>query len=88
MNKKYLSVCIVVRKIEDCILKCIHSVKDIADEIIILNTCYDEELLDIPKDAKVNIYKIKWNDSYSEAKNFCLDKAKGRWVFLLIHMKN
>ena len=28
MNKKYLSVCIVVRKIEDCILKCIHSVKD------------------------------------------------------------
>ena len=83
MNKKYLSVCIVVRKIEDCILKCIHSVKDIADEIIILNTCYDEELLDIPKDAKVNIYKIKWNDSYSEAKNFCLDKAKGRWVFFI-----
>ncbi|AUG57886.1 glycosyltransferase [Acetivibrio saccincola] len=89
MNEMFLSVCIVVREVRSCILKCIDSVKDIADEIIILNTCPYREIpdeiknMDIPKDVKISVYKAKWNNSYGEAKNFCLDKTKGRWVLFI-----
>lgn len=77
-----LSAAIIVKRSDyEFLPKCIDSIKDVCDEIVIVRT-EDNESDEIPSiDCdKVKWYYHKWNDSFSEARNFALSKCTGDWA--------
>ncbi len=80
---KTISLCMIVRDEEKDLAKCLKSVKDLVDEIIIVDTGSTDRTIEIAKIFGAIIYEFKWNDSFSNARNFSIDRAKGDWIFVL-----
>ena len=79
MNK--ISVVMIVKNEEKCLERCLKSIKDV-DEIIILDTGSTDGTIEIAKKYtdKVFINEYKWKDSFADARNYALKKATGDWV--------
>ncbi|MBN2515988.1 MAG: glycosyltransferase [Deltaproteobacteria bacterium] len=83
MNNKQLriSVCMIVKNEEKYLDNCLNSIKDIADEIIIVDTGSEDRTMEIAQRYTDKIYSHPWNDSFSEARNHYLNYATGDWIF-------
>ena len=79
--KPSISVCLIVKDEERFLDNCLKSVKDIAGEIIIVDTGSIDRTVEIAKKYTDKIYFHPWKDNYSEARNHYLDYAKGDWIF-------
>ncbi len=81
-----ISFIIITYNEERCIERCIKSVKDIATEIIIVDTGSTDRTLDILNKINYNnvfIHYFSWCDDFSKARNFGLAKANSDWVFYI-----
>ncbi len=81
--RKTLSVVIIVKNEEKYIGKCIDSVKDIADEIIVVDTGSTDNTCDIVRSKGIEPYFHEWRDNFSEAKNFAISHATCDWILNL-----
>lgn len=86
MNNISLSVCIVVNNNADSISDALYSIKDIADEIIIVDTGSTDNTKEICKGLinqtpTIRLYETEWNDDFSAAKNEALKYATKDWIF-------
>ena len=70
-----ISLCMIVKNEEDCLARCLNSVKDIADEIIIVDTGSTDKTMKIAKKFTNNIYEFEWINDFSAARNFAFSKA-------------
>lgn len=77
-----LSVTIVARDEERTIAKVLAAVKDIADEIIFLDSGSHDRTPEIAKTFGVRFYQQDWL-GYSEQKNKAIDLATGDWILSL-----
>ncbi|MDD5650285.1 MAG: glycosyltransferase [Candidatus Nanoarchaeia archaeon] len=82
-EKEQLSVCMIVKNEEDCLKKCLESIKNIASEIIIVDTGSSDNTIKIAKFFGAKIFHFNWNDDFSAARNFSLEKATQHWVLVL-----
>lgn len=78
-----ISLCMITKNEEKNLEKCLNSVKPITDEIIIVDTGSTDKTKEIAKKFTSKIYDFKWNDDFSEARNFSLQKATKEWVLVL-----
>ena len=89
-----LSVCILTKNEQENISKAIKSVKDIADEIIVLDTGSTDNTLDICRDLivrngrdrslpPIKIFQTNWTNDFSEARNKLLSFASMDWVLMI-----
>jgi len=76
-----ISVCMIVKDEEQFLDNCLKSVKDVADEIIIIDTGSKDNTVDIAKKYTNKVYFHPWKDSFSEARNHYFKYAKGDWIF-------
>jgi glycosyltransferase involved in cell wall biosynthesis len=76
-----ISVCMIVKDEEKFLDNCLKSIKDIADEIIIIDTGSKDKTIDIAKRYTDKIYSHLWNNSFSEARNNYFKYATGDWIF-------
>ncbi|MDU5111727.1 MAG: glycosyltransferase, partial [Clostridium sp.] len=83
MKKTTLSLCMIVKNEEKYIDKSINSVKDIVDEIIIVDTGSTDSTLDILKNYNVKLYNYKWENDFASARNYAINKAKSNWIIFL-----
>ncbi len=63
---------------EKCIERCINSIKELADEIIIVDTGSTDKTVDIIRKMELNNIKLfskKWNEDFSEIRNFMMEKS-------------
>ena len=79
--KPSISVCLIVKDEERFLDNCLKSVKNIADEIIIVDTASQDNTVNIAKRYTDRIYLHPWKESFSEARNHCFDYATGDWIF-------
>lgn len=82
MNNK-LSVVLLVRNEEANIGPCLQSVKDIADEIIILDEHSTDKTVEIAKRFGANIYTVNHEDNFHINKQKAIEKASGDWILQL-----
>lgn len=74
----------MITKDEEKILeKCLNPIKDVVDEIIIVNTGSKDKTKEIAKKFTNNIYDFKWCDDFSKARNFSISKATKEWILVL-----
>lgn len=82
-EKKRLSLCMVTCNDEKYLSDCLQNMKQVVDEIIIADIGSIDKTIDIAKQEGANVYQTKWNNDYSEVRNLCLEKAKGKWILFL-----
>lgn len=80
MNK--LSVVIITKNEEKNIERAIKSVKEIADEIIVLDSYSTDKTAEIAKKLGAKVYFREFT-SFSDQKNFAISLASNDWVFVL-----
>ncbi|MEI7498975.1 MAG: glycosyltransferase family 2 protein [Bacteroidota bacterium] len=75
-----LSVVIIARNEEHNILRCLESVKPIADEIVVVDSMSTDQTASICKEFGCKVYQREF-DGYGMQKQFAVDKASNDWVF-------
>lgn len=78
-----ISLCMIVRDEEETLARCLDTVKDIVDEIIIVDTGSVDKTKDIARKYTSNIYDFKWIDDFSAARNFSFSKATKEYMLWL-----
>lgn len=82
-NEINLSVCMIVKNESDFLQECLESVKDIAYEIIIIDTGSEDNTIDIAKKYTSKVYSFEWTKDFSKARNESLKYASGDWILYL-----
>ncbi|WP_202709049.1 glycosyltransferase [Sporosalibacterium faouarense] len=78
-----LSLSMIVKNEENNLPRCLESIKDIVDEMIIVDTGSTDETVNIAKRYGAKVYSFKWNGNFSDARNFSLDKVSGDWILIM-----
>ena len=78
-----ISACIITKNEEKNIVRCLNSIKDIVDEIIVVDTGSNDKTINIAEKYTNNIYHYKWSDDFAKARNFAIDKANGDYILFL-----
>jgi len=75
-----ISVCMIVRNEERFIEKCLNSIKELADEIVIVDTGSIDKTKEIAGKFTEKIYDFEWQNDFSIARNFLLSKCSCDWI--------
>jgi glycosyltransferase involved in cell wall biosynthesis len=73
----------IVKNEENVIARCLNSVKDIVDEIIIVDTGSTDNTKKIVSEFTDKIYDFQWIDNFSAARNFSYSKAAMDYILWL-----
>lgn len=82
-EKPGLSVCMIVKNEEKFLGQCLDSIKDLADELIIVDTGSNDGTVDIAKRHGAKVYFHKWENDFSKARNYSLSYATNEWIFII-----
>lgn len=78
-----LSLCMIVKNEEKNLARCLASVKDVVDEIVIVDTGSVDKTSGIAESFKAKIFHFNWINDFSAARNFALSKCTGSWILYL-----
>lgn len=78
-----LTVSMIVKNEERFLPECLASIKDIADEIIVVDTGSTDRTVEIAKSFGVRLIEIEWPDDFAKARNVGLDAVRTPWVLVL-----
>lgn len=78
-----LSLCIICKNEQEKIKRCIKSVKEIVDEVIVVDTGSEDSTIVLAKEQGAIVYEIQWEKDFAKAKNYAIDKATGDWIIFL-----
>ncbi|HVO76898.1 MAG TPA: tetratricopeptide repeat protein [Candidatus Bathyarchaeia archaeon] len=82
-RKGSITVCMIVRDEEALIGNALGSVKDLADEMIVVDTgSRDGTVLEAAR-LGAKVFETSWNNDFSEARNVALGKATREWILVL-----
>ncbi len=82
-KRPHISVVINVRNEADNLKKCLRSLRDFADEIIVVDMRSSDASAEVAKKAGAKVFSYRPMSYVEPARNFALSKATGRWVLLL-----
>ena len=74
-----ISVIIIAKNAEKVIADCLKSVRQLADEIIVIDDQSDDKTVQIAKEMGVSVYIHKMKD-FADQREFGLKKAQGEWA--------
>ena len=83
MKNHTISLCMIAKNEEKYLEQCLRSVKDIVDEIIIVDTGSTDKTKEIAKKFNAKIFDFKWVDDFSAARNESIRHATKDWILVL-----
>lgn len=78
-----LSLCMIVKNEETVLKRCLASVGDLADEIVIVDTGSTDETKNIARSFTDAVYDYLWKDDFAAARNYSFSKATGDYLMWL-----
>lgn len=78
-----ISLCMIVRNEEDVLGRCLRSVADLVDEIVIVDTGSEDRTREIAAAYTQNIYHFDWIDDFAAARNAAFEKASCEYCMWL-----
>lgn len=76
-----ISLCMIVKNEENVLARCLDSVADLMDEIIIVDTGSTDRTKEIAKKYTNQVYDFEWVDDFSAARNFSFSKATKEYIY-------
>ncbi len=80
MNVNKLSVCIITKNEKKDLPRCLESIKNLADEIIVVDDGSTDGTVEIAKKYGAKVFEREL-DNFASQKNFAIEKASGDWIF-------
>lgn len=78
-----ISACVIVKNEERNIGKWLNNMRQIADEIIVVDTGSTDNTIDILENAGITPYHFTWCNDFAAAKNYAIQQATGDWIVFL-----
>ncbi len=82
-RKPRLSVCMIVKNEERFLGQCLASVKDIADELIVIDTGSTDRTVEIAREYGAQVGYFEWCNDFAAARNASIAPATGDWILFL-----
>ena len=82
-RKPRLSVCMIVKNEERFLGQCLASVKDIADELIVIDTGSTDRTVEIAREYGAQVGYFEWCNDFAAARNASITPATGDWILFL-----
>ncbi len=76
-----ISLCMIVKNEATVLARCLDSVADLMDEIIIVDTGSTDETKEIASRYTDKVYDFAWTDDFSAARNFSFSKASMDYIY-------
>lgn len=76
-----ISLCMIVKNEEKVLARCLDSIVDLMDEIIIVDTGSTDSTKEIAGRYTDKIYDFTWVDDFSAARNFAFSKATKEYIY-------
>ena len=80
---KEISLCMIVRNEEEVIERCLKSICDLVDEIIIVDTGSTDKTKQIVSKYTDKIYDFEWVNDFAKARNYSFSKATKDYILWL-----
>ena len=78
-----VGLCMIAKDEENTIEKTLASVKNIVDEIVVVDTGSSDRTMEIVREYGGRVIESQWNDDFSAARNSALEEAQSDYVFTL-----
>jgi tetratricopeptide (TPR) repeat protein len=78
-----LSVCMIVRNEAAILSKALVSVRDVAQEIVVVDTGSSDTTIEVARAHGARVLEIAWQDDFAAARNAALAAATGDWILCL-----
>ncbi|MEI7811857.1 MAG: glycosyltransferase [Ignavibacteria bacterium] len=78
-----LTLSMIVKNEEKYLRDCLESVKDIVDEIVLVDTGSTDKTIEIAREYNAKIFHFVWINDFSAARNYALSKSTGKWILYL-----
>lgn len=82
-SRERLSVFVITKNEERFIGQCLASVKDLAHEMLVLDTGSTDRTVEIAREHGAQVRSFTWCDDFSAARNAALEHLTGDWVLML-----
>ncbi|MFN3134674.1 MAG: glycosyltransferase family 2 protein, partial [Candidatus Kryptonium sp.] len=73
----------IVKNEEKFLPGCLESVKNIVDEIIIVDTGSTDKTIEIANSYNAKVFHLEWKGDFSQARNESIKHATGDWILIL-----
>ena len=77
-----ISLCMIVKNEEKVLERCLECLKDIVDEMIIVDTGSTDATKEIAKKYTDKIYDYQWKNDFADARNFSFSKASMDYIYV------
>lgn len=78
-----ISLCMIVKNEEDVLERCLSSVKNIVDEINIIDTGSNDKTKEIARQYTDKVFDFEWIDDFAAARNFSFKQATKDYILWL-----
>ncbi|RIX53949.1 glycosyltransferase family 2 protein [Paenibacillus nanensis] len=78
-----ISLCLIVKNEQSTLGRCLDSVREAVDEIVIADTGSTDGTKEIAANYTDRIYDYRWSDDFAAARNFCFDQAQTDYILWL-----
>ncbi len=78
-----LSLCMIVRDEQEMLPRCLASLAEAVDEMVIVDTGSTDETVEIARSFGARVIFHPWSGSFAEARNVSLEAAEGEWLLCL-----
>mgnify|MGYP000981837050 CR=1 FL=1 len=78
-----LTVCLIVKNEERFLPACLKSIREIAEQIVVVDTGSADRSVEIAQAAGAEVHHFEWCDDFSAARNAALEHARGDWILVL-----
>ena len=78
-----ISACIIMRDAAEDIKECLMSLQGLVDEFVVVDTGSVDDSVSIAEAIAGKVYHLEWPEDFSTAKNYAIEKARGRWIIFL-----
>ncbi|HEX4609186.1 MAG TPA: glycosyltransferase family 2 protein, partial [Urbifossiella sp.] len=82
-RRQRVSLTMIVRDEEANLGPCLDSVRDLVDEIVVVDTGSTDRTPEVAAARGARVVTFPWRDDFAAARNAGLDAARGDWVFWL-----
>ena len=76
-----ISLCMIVKNEEKVLERCLDSIYDLMDEVVIVDTGSTDRTMEIAKRYTKNIYRFAWVNDFSAARNFAFSRASCEYIY-------
>ncbi|MBR6155747.1 MAG: glycosyltransferase [Lachnospiraceae bacterium] len=76
-----VSLCMIVKNEENVLARCLDSFKDLADEIVIVDTGSTDRTKEIAARYTDKLYDFAWISDFAAARNFAFSKCSGDYIY-------